>query len=109
MEKSRLTGNEMRERFDRDVPVADIATEAGLSITWTYRKLRLAGADVGRQELKPCPIPIEQLAEEYYAGASILALANRHGLYYKRVRNLLLEHRVTLRPSTRAPSFRRQA
>jgi transposase len=101
-EKSKLTDAEMIECHGRGMSVAEIAAAADLSLTWVYRRLKRAGADVRRPEPKPCPVPIEQLAEEYAAGASILTLAERHGLYFKRVRQLLLGHGVTLRPSTKA-------
>lgn len=98
--KSKLSDTQMLELWEQGVAVKAIADGAGLDIGWTYRRLKRAGADVGPTP-RPCPIPTEQLAAEYRAGASILVLARRHGLYYKRVRNLLLAFGVELRPSTK--------
>lgn len=89
--------------YELGASIEELAQRAGLSYTWMRRKLLNAGAELRRRpEPKPCPVPLDQLAAEYYAGASILRLAERHGLYYKRVRELLLGHGVRLRPSTRA-------
>ncbi|HEY3480582.1 MAG TPA: hypothetical protein VGL02_16935 [Streptomyces sp.] len=107
--KSKLTDAEMLERLAHGVAPADIAAEAGLSATWTYRRLKRAGADVGHPPLAPLPVPAAQLAREYVEGASIQGLVERHGggLYYKRVREALIAEGVALRPSTRSPDYPR--
>jgi hypothetical protein len=99
-----MTDAVMVECYERGVPVASIAEAAGLSVTWTYRRLKRAGAPVGRS-VRPCPVPVEQLVREYAEGASILTLADRHGLYFKRVRQLLLTQGVVLRPSMKSPDY----
>ncbi|ADJ48094.1 hypothetical protein AMES_6269 [Amycolatopsis mediterranei S699] len=89
--------------YERGTSIGELAERTGLSYTWMRRRLINAGAELRpRPVAKACPVPIEQLADEYRAGASILQLAKTHGLYYKRVRELLLDHEVPLRPSTRA-------
>jgi hypothetical protein len=93
----------MKEAYERGASVADIAASAGLTYSWTRRKLIKSGVTPARRPRRPSPVPAEQLAEDYRNGDSILTIANRYdGLYYKLVRNLLLEHGVELRPSTRA-------
>ncbi|UOZ06294.1 helix-turn-helix domain-containing protein [Amycolatopsis sp. WQ 127309] len=89
--------------YELGASIEELAEQEGLSYTWMRRKLRNAGAELRRRPApKPCPIPLDQLADEYHAGASIMVLARTYGLYYKRVRELLLGHGVQLRPSTRA-------
>ena len=87
----------MVECYRLGMSVEAIAAAAGLSLTWTYRRLKRAGVDI-QPTPRPCPVPIERLAAEYAEGASILTIAKAHGLYYKRVRQLLLDHGVKLRP-----------
>jgi len=91
--------------YNLGTSIGELAQQSGLSYTWMRRKLIDAGAEIRRRP-KPrrCPVPVDQLAAEYYAGQSIKRLAEAHGLYYKRVRNLLLDHGVQLRPSTRTKS-----
>jgi hypothetical protein len=93
----------MKEARELGVSIADIASSAGLSYSWTRRKLIKTGVEHISRSRRMSPVPVEQLAKEYRAGDSILTIANRHdGLYYKLVRNLLLEHGVKLRASTKA-------
>jgi hypothetical protein len=97
----KMSDDAMLESFVLGASVEAIADAAGLSVTWTYRRLKRAGAEIERPAPRPCPVPVEQLAREYAAGDSILTIADRHGLYFKRVRELLLGQGVTLRPSTK--------
>ncbi|SFW76104.1 helix-turn-helix domain-containing protein [Amycolatopsis australiensis] len=90
------------QAYEQGASIHELAEKAGLSYTWMRRKLLKAGADLRRRPSpKTSPVPVDQLAEEYRQGASILQLAKKYGLYYKRVRELLLGHGVQLRPSTR--------
>ncbi|MFJ7210729.1 helix-turn-helix domain-containing protein [Amycolatopsis sp. NPDC098790] len=83
--------------------LAELARMSGLSYSWLRRRLLKAGVELrSRSRPRESPVPPETLAEEYRAGTSILALAETYGLYYKRVRELLLLEGVELRPSTRA-------
>jgi AraC-like DNA-binding protein len=89
--------------YELGASIDELAKQTGLSYTWMRRRLHNAGAELRRRPTpKACPIPLDQLAQEYRAGASIMQLARTHGLYYKRVRELLLGFGVQLRPSTRA-------
>ncbi|MEU0795093.1 helix-turn-helix domain-containing protein [Amycolatopsis sp. NPDC005961] len=93
----------MKAAYERGVSIADIAASAGLSYSWTRRKLIEHGVEITCRSRRTTPVPVEQLATEYLAGDSILAIAQRYeGLYYKLVRDLLLEQGVKLRASTRA-------
>lgn len=98
----KFTDAQLAEIYERGASVKAIADATGLTVSWTYRRLKRAGIDVVRPR-RECLVSAERLAEEYLAGASISMLAERHGSYYKQVRQLLLEHGVVLRPSTRSP------
>jgi hypothetical protein len=78
-----------------------LAVLTGHSYSWTRRRLVDAGVELRGRSRRPCPVPVSQLAAEYEKGASIITLVERYDLYYKRVRELLLSHGVTLRPSTK--------
>jgi hypothetical protein len=97
--------NVLAELYADGASLADLARTTGLSYSWVRRRLRKAGVELrSRQGPRECPVPAEVLIAEYQAGESILAISERHGLYYKRVRELLLQQGVELRPSTRAKS-----
>lgn len=100
VDRKPLTDAQLAEIYEHGVPVEAIADAAGLTVSWTYRRLKRAGVEVTRPR-RECPVPVEQLAAEYRAGASIKVLADRHDSYYKLIRQLLLAHGVTLRPSTK--------
>ena len=92
----------MKQAYESGVSIADIAANAGLSYSWARRKLLKAGVDLTPRSPGDSPIPVEQLAKEYRAGDSILTIANRHDLSFRRIRNLLLQQGVKLRLSTKA-------
>jgi lambda repressor-like predicted transcriptional regulator len=95
--------NLLAEVYARGASLADLSRLSGLSYSWLRRRLLKSGVELrSRPGPRESPVPSENLVEEYQAGASILALAEKHGLYYKRVRDLLLREGVELRPSTRA-------
>ncbi|MEV6644773.1 helix-turn-helix domain-containing protein [Amycolatopsis sp. NPDC051371] len=95
----------LAEVYARGASLAELARLSGLSYSWLRRRLLNAGVELrSRPAPRESPVPAEILVEEYRAGASILTLAEKHGLYYKRVRELLLREGVELRPSTRAKS-----
>jgi uncharacterized protein (DUF433 family) len=94
---------EMARLYREGATIATLAAAAQRSYTWTRRLLLNAGVELrGRPAARACGVSVEQLAAEYADGASILTLADRHGLYFRQVRDLLLAHGVVLRPSTRA-------
>jgi hypothetical protein len=93
----------LAEVYSRGASLADLARLSGLSYSWLRRRLLKAGVELrSRPGPRESPVPSETLVDEYRAGASILTLAEKHGLYYKRVREILLREGVELRPSTRA-------
>lgn len=94
----------MKEAHLHGVPVAGIAQNAGLSYSWTRRKMLKTGVRIRKRKPRDLPIPEEKIVALYRdEGKSIQAIAESHpDLYYKRVRNVLLANNVTLRPSTRA-------
>jgi hypothetical protein len=95
--------NLLAEVYARGASLAELARLSGLSHSWLRRRLLKAGVELrSRPGPRESPVPPAKLVEEYRAGASILTLAETHGLYYKRVRELLLGEGVELRPSTRA-------
>jgi|tagenome__1003787_1003787.scaffolds.fasta_scaffold20174890_1 hypothetical protein len=92
----------LAEVYTRGASLTELAQLSGLSYSWLRRRLLKAGVELrSRPAPRESPVPPETLVEEYRAGASILGLAEKHGLYYKRVRELLLREGVELRPSTR--------
>ena len=98
----KMTPEMLAIEYNQGLSVRDLAKVNGLSYSWTRRKIVQGGATLRKRSApkKPCPISIDQLAQEYRAGSSIRTLAERYKLYYKRVRELLLEHGVQLRPPT---------
>ncbi|MEU5262438.1 helix-turn-helix domain-containing protein [Amycolatopsis sp. NPDC021455] len=89
--------------YNAGVSIRVLEEQTGWTYSWIRRQLLAEGVELrGRPPKRPCSVPVAQLAQEYADGASILTLAKRHGLYFKRVRELLLSHGVTLRPSTKA-------
>jgi hypothetical protein len=99
----RLVDTDVMARAYRDgASISALAAAAQRSYSWTRRLLLETGVQLRGRPVKPCPVPVEQLAAEYAVGASILTVAERHGSYYKQVRTLLLDHGVTLRPSAKA-------
>ncbi|MEU0793831.1 helix-turn-helix domain-containing protein [Amycolatopsis sp. NPDC005961] len=95
--------NLLAELYARGASLAELARMSGLSYSWLRRRLLKAGVELrSRAAPRESPVAPGILADEYRAGVSILAIAEKHGLYYKRVRELLLREGVELRPSTRA-------
>jgi lambda repressor-like predicted transcriptional regulator len=95
--------NLLAEIYTRGASIAELSRLTGLSYSWLRRRLLKAGVELrARPGPRESPVSPDILVGEYQAGASILALAERHGLYYKRVREILLHEGVELRPSTRA-------
>jgi hypothetical protein len=93
----------MRKAHELGMPPDVIAENAGLSLSWTIRKMKKAGITPRKRKVRrELPVAKEDIVAAYRDdGKSIQQIADSHpNLYYKMVRNVLLENGVTLRPAT---------
>lgn len=84
-----------------ETPVEEIAESFGVSVALVYR--RLAEAGVSKDEMRgsgrrPKPLPVDEIAEAYNAGARLCDLAEEYGMSYETVRRRLLEAGYGTRP-----------
>ncbi|MBB2500246.1 transposase family protein [Amycolatopsis echigonensis] len=91
----------MVAEYNNGASQTEIANKYGLSLSWTGRLLRQAGAQlppirqgVKRTDLKHAVIVRQYLVTE----ASIRKIAAYHGTSYGTIRRILQRHGVVLRP-----------
>lgn len=85
-----------------ETPVEEIAESFGVSVALVYR--RLAEAGVSKDEMRgsgrrPKPLPVDEIAEAYNAGARLHDLAEEYDVSYETIRRRLLEAGYETRPS----------
>ncbi|WP_020658405.1 helix-turn-helix domain-containing protein [Amycolatopsis benzoatilytica] len=90
----------MLESWRSGVSITEIAREHRLSLSWTGRLLRQEGAVLPqiRQGVRRADLPVAEIIREYDKGATMQALADKHGTSYGTIRRLLIKNKVRIRP-----------